>query len=212
MAKNKKSKKCNCSPLLVTLTVLVIALAASTGYLFFTRKTKLDEKKIQAFESLAASSIHSGDFTENSDNITVKTLEIGVTKDNDLYIDFIYISFDNDHLPIYRQKGRVHYQCNNNSGKVIGQENDPEGCSRAYNWEDQEFFSEETRNAVKNFIDKNNEYIEKIYAISEKYCPSNEDSCSLTEEQKEARIQEMKALDEEYKEINGDELEKILWQ
>lgn len=187
--KTKKSTKpqCKCKfkccPLTGILIILVIGLAIFSGYLFCNRKTNEDKKRLQAFESIAASYIQKAEFFNSDISTEVGTTGIGVTKDNDLYIDFTYVERDENQIPSYKHKGRVHFQCDDRDGKVIGIEETPRGCGAAIHWYDPEPYSEEFRTKYEQFQKENEEYVNRIAAAMREYCPKEGEECDLTDEQ-----------------------------
>lgn len=224
--KKGKSKKSNKQPLLnplsITLAITTLCLAVVTGYLAFHFKTHEEEKRLQAFESIVAKHIFNGDMFEDKQNISVKATGIGVTDDDDLYVDFKFIKYD-DNGPLYIKKGREHYQCKNRSGKVIENWELPDGCSVAYWYGEPKYFDQGIRNELQEMDDYltsvNEKYYSKLKAI---YGAGNYTEVDggiefhdvdLTEEQE----RELKAANEEFNEAysNVDEynnLHELLWE
>lgn len=148
-----KSCSCNCKILSLILGVIVIGLLIAVAFLVKNQKTYEEEKRLQAFETLANYYIDElSMYSEESREGKIATLTgIGVTDDNDLYFDFIITNYK-DHVPVSTQDGRLHFQCDNRSGKVVGT-NNPEGCALAY------WYGEETETPLE-FQETYRKYIE----------------------------------------------------
>ncbi len=217
----KSSKKTLLNPLSITLAITTLCLAIATGYLAFHFKTHEDEKRLQAFETIVAKQIYEGDFLGDRD-FTIEATGIGVTDDDDLYVDFKFIEYD-DNGPLLVEKGRVHYQCDNRSGKVIENWKLPEGCSVAYWYGEPKYIDQETRSKLKEIDDYLKSVNDKYYAKQKaiygegNYTETYEgesygiefNDIELTEEQE----RELKAASDEFNEAynngNVDEYNKI---
>ena len=198
----KPQCKCKICPLTGILLVLVIGLTIFSGYLFCNRKTNEEKKRLQVFESVAASYIHDNytRFIESNNTTNVATTGIGVTKDNDLYIDFTIVENDSNDIPLSKHRGRLHFQCGNKDGKVIGNEMDARGCAHAFHWDDPEPYTEEFRAKYTQYINATEEYTQKIIATQKEYCPNEDEECNLTDEQQEELRQKNLQLGKEYEE------------
>ena len=117
---NKPNYKCKCCPLTAVLIVLVIGLTVFSGYLFCNRKTNEDKKRLQLFETILESDVQSM-IKGFEGNTVARTTEAGVTKENDIYVKFKYIKFEDDtDIPLYINTATLYYPCGNNDGKTVG--------------------------------------------------------------------------------------------
>ena len=187
-----KSCSCNCKALSLILGVIVIGLLIAVAFLVKNQKTYEEEKRLQTFETLANYYIDElSMYSEESREGKTATLTgIGTTDDNDLYFDFTITNYK-DHVPVSTQDGRLHFQCDNRSGKVVGT-NNPESCALAYWYGDETETPAEFQEAYKNYMeelesivsfcnetDSGDECEAKREQLSEKYANLAEEITSL---------------------------------
>lgn len=139
--------------LVVIFGVLLICILA----VFFYVKGDLfnnyeNQQKLQAFDGLLKEYIYNR-FEEEGQ--TARVTGTGITKDKDLYADFIVTKYE-DHVPMATRKGRLHFQCHDENSKP--KEN---GCSQAYNFDEWTETSEKYRSDYREYLEIMEEYTEK---------------------------------------------------
>lgn len=161
----KKPKKfCIFMPISLVLTIITIVLAITTITFAQKQKTHEEEKRLQFFESLLEFETGSQLFTYEK-NIQVKPLSTGLSEDDDLYISFKFIKFDDDNIPLYINTGKVYYPCGELDGKVIGVEN-YRLCGKSYDpGKEPVYFSEADREAAREYQNKVKEIEAKIAKV-----------------------------------------------
>ena len=108
----------------VAFGLIITALLFGFFYYMGQAKTHQEEKELEAFETLARTYIYDA-YSEEGE--TAAHLDkIGVTADDDLYLEFTVTKYE-DHVPTTRRKQRVHFQCDE-----LEQENaKADGCAMA---------------------------------------------------------------------------------
>ena len=190
-----KSNSFNFKTLSAVLGIFCAGLIVAVIFLAENQKTPEERKRLVAFEPLASAYIdHLSMYSEDGKaGKAARATDIGVTDDNDLYIDFTITETEN-HVPVSTRPGRLHFQCDDHSGLVItgglNENGAPKeaGCAFAYWYGDAEETSPE-------FREKYRHYIEEIERITEAA------NSAETEEEINALHEEMEALNEEYKDF-----------
>lgn len=147
------SCSCNCKIISLILGIVVVGLLATIIFLAKNQKTYEEEKRLQAFETLANSYIDELSMysEENREGKTATLTGIGITDDNDLYFDFTITKYDN-HVPVSTQDGRLHFQCDDRSGKMIGVDA-PDGCAKAYSYGEEVATSAELQETYRQYLE-----------------------------------------------------------
>ncbi|MBQ1528314.1 hypothetical protein IIZ77_01540 [Candidatus Saccharibacteria bacterium] len=109
----------------VAFGLIITALLFGFFYLLGQRKTYMEKQELLAFRGLADSYI-SERFNVDGER-TAEVTDLGVTKDKDLYADFVITRYEND-TPVTKQKARLHFQCNQKPAENVA----PKGCAFAY--------------------------------------------------------------------------------
>ena len=202
---NKPNCKCKCCPLTAVLIVLVVGLTVFSGYLFCNRKTNEDKKRLQLFETILESDVQS--MIEGLEGNTVaRTTEAGVTKENDIYVKFKYIKFEDvTDIPLYINTATLYYPCGNNDGKTVGTLTG--SCGKHLDTYNKKDIDEATRNRIRAYSDRHETITKRIEAIWEE-----DGVIKYNNNPTEAHEQEIRQLQEEDEKISekiGDELEAI---
>lgn len=168
MSKNKKTKKRNIfkstSIIFATITICLAILAV---FLLQNQKSNEEKKRLQVFESLVANYMQDSPFTQDKEHTYTHPINIGISEDNDLYVEFQYLVNDEQNLPYYTSTGRIYFQCGDGDGKVIGSYN-PGGCARAMSYDDKKYISEEVRENYRKMNIRWDEYATRLNALNEK--------------------------------------------
>lgn len=176
---NKPTKTKGNIKLYKTLTVVfaatTICLAGIAVFFFVNRKTDIEQRKIQVAETFIKRYFESDPLV--SDEVKpytiTRTTAIGLSQDNDLYVEFQMMREDSDYIPEYVEKGVMYFQCGDTDGKIIGTDN-PSACSIAVTYEDPKYISEELRNEIKELSDAINARVAYHNArLKELYGPGN---------------------------------------
>ncbi|MBR3256745.1 hypothetical protein IKG02_00425 [Candidatus Saccharibacteria bacterium] len=170
---------CNCPSYLCLSIFLGLLLVLSLLFnicLSKDRKTYEEQKRLIAFEPLASSYIYN--LYENDPSKVATATGVGITEDDDLYIDFYVTEYDN-HVPLSTKKARLHFQCDDHSGKVFGTDS-PDGCAFAYWYDEPKALPEEYQEKSRAFYEKAEEYTSRVNSAE-------------TEEEKQAIREEMGA-------------------
>jgi hypothetical protein len=117
---SKKQCKLKCCPLTGILVLLTVGLTIFSGYLLANQKSFEEKKRLQAFETLLDSDIKDMLYVYEKDADYWST-ETGLTADNDLYVKFRYLQYEDNErtIPSYTNTGVIYYPCSSNSGKTI---------------------------------------------------------------------------------------------
>ena len=152
--KSSKSKKPICTnnvtfgKCFVGLALIIAALLFGLFYYMGQAKTHFEAKKLEAFETIARSYIYDN-YTKSDGSEVANLTQIGVTDDDDLYLEFDVTKYDENHVPTLRRRQRVHFQCHD-----LEQPNSkPLGCAMAgwaSEWED---VAEEEKEANRKFLE-----------------------------------------------------------
>lgn len=152
-SKHTEMERKRVGKLIVIFGVLLICILAVFFYVKGDLLTNYENKqKLQAFDSLLEQYIYNR-FEE--DGQTAKVTGTGITKDKDLYADFVIAKYE-DHIPIATRKGRLHFQCHDENFKL--KEN---GCSQAYDFGEWTDTSEKYRSDYREYLKIMEEYTEK---------------------------------------------------
>ena len=89
----------------VLMVFIITALLFGFFYLLGQRKTYMEKQELAAFRSLADSYVYEK-FTVDGER-TAEVTDLGVTKDKDLYADFVITRYEND-APVTKQKARLY--------------------------------------------------------------------------------------------------------
>lgn len=115
----------------VAFGLIITILLFGFFYLLGQRKTYMEKQELLAFRGLADSYVYEK-FAVDGER-TAKVTDLGVTKDKDLYADFVITRYENN-TPVTQQKGRLHFQCNQKPAGNV----EPKGCAFAYWYGDEE--------------------------------------------------------------------------
>ena len=126
-----------CGKCFVALALIITMILFGLFYYMGRSKTSLEAQEVQAFRSLAESYINEKFSIDGVQSAT--TTNVGVTKDKDLYVDFVITKYE-DHVPTARQNARLHFQCNNNQTNITSS-----NCAHAYSYDDWVEVSEEEK-------------------------------------------------------------------
>ena len=110
----------------ITISVLVALLVLVLGYCCFSMKGLLisreERRRLEAFESLAFAYIDSNPMS-SEENTSVEITDIGLSEDDDLYLDFVIYYYDDNSyggfLATEYQNGRLHFQCNKEYSRPV---------------------------------------------------------------------------------------------
>jgi len=123
--------------------VLALAIVLGVGFLgvilcgcFKPKISHLEQRELEAFETLFYSYVSEVPFLEDSANTTASITNIGLSEDDDLYADITINYYNDNHQIIAAQKGKMFFQCNHENKKVITES--VSGCGMAYSWEEKE--------------------------------------------------------------------------
>lgn len=148
---NKKQSKRPPEPhflklLSITLGFFLCISLALNFFLFFSIPSYQQTQELKAFKGIADSYLYETFFSEENDIIqTAMPGDLGVTDDNDLYIDFTLIKSESTtHSLLSFRKARLHFQCAQTSVS-------DDSCARAFWYGDWEDTSEEFRAASRKF-------------------------------------------------------------
>lgn len=127
------------------LCIVVIILAAIIGLGFALYAavclchkpniSHLEQRELEAFESIFQAEINNSKLTENDQNTTTQLLNIGLSQNDDLYGDFIIYYYNDNHEAIAYKKGKVYLQCDHEYRQPVTVENE-KSCGFAYSYED----------------------------------------------------------------------------
>ena len=93
----------------VAFGLIITVLLFGFFYLLGQRKTYMEKQELLAFRGVVDTMI--GEQFNIEGERSAQVTDLGVTKDNDLYADFVIIKYENN-TPISRQPARIHFQCN----------------------------------------------------------------------------------------------------
>jgi len=164
--------------LFVAIGIVIALLMFGLFYYMGQAKTHAEIKKLEAFESLATYFVE--DRANESAGETTELTDIGLTKDDDIYLDVLRTKYEG-HVPTSTRTERIHLQCRNR--------NTSETCGYAVSYDDWEETTEEYRATYNEYLQLIDRYVEKANNAS-------------TEEEKEA-------IQKEYQE-KADKLIKTL--
>ena len=129
--------------------LLCISLLANIC-LFKKLPTHEEEKRLEAFETIADNLIEEQVmYSEDARaSRTARLTDIGLSDDDDLYLDFTMTNFEN-HIPVSTQDGRLHFQCNKENNYVII---DNPGCALAYWYDEIKETPEDFRETYQSYL------------------------------------------------------------
>ncbi len=181
--------------MMVFFATTTICLAGIAIFLFLNRQSPLDEKKSQISETLLKDYFRGNPLVSDKDKQLTRTtpIGIGVSKDNDLYVEFAMLRNDEDDVPLYTRKGVMYFQCKGADGKMIGTDK-PSSCARAVSYEEPVYIENTIREKIKAKNTEINTALNEYYDnLKRLYGPENYketesgielDEGNFTEEQK----------------------------
>ncbi len=123
--------------------VFALAIVLGIGFIgiiiggcFKPKISHLEQRELEAFETLFYSYVSEVPFLEDNTNTTASITNIGLSEDDDLYADIVINYYNNNHQIIAAQKGKMFFQCDHENKKVITES--VSGCGMAYSWEEKE--------------------------------------------------------------------------
>lgn len=167
----------------VAFGLIITALLFGFFYLLGNKKSYMEKQEILAFRSLAESYIYS-QFDIEGERAT-SVVDYGMTKDRDLYVDFVIETLENK-VPTAYQKARLHFQCREEDSLKLRKD----GCAKAL-WYDDEvhYTSNEYQTKYRAYIEKMEETTDRVNAAE-------------TEEKKAAIQAEFDEFTKSYKDFN----------
>ncbi len=137
--------------MMVFFATTTICLAGIAIFLFLNRQSPLDEKKSQISETLLKDYFRGNPLVSDKDKQLTRTtpIGIGVSKDNDLYVEFAMLRNDEDDVPLYTRKGVMYFQCKGSDGKIIGTDK-PSSCARAVSYEEPVYIENTIREKIRS--------------------------------------------------------------
>lgn len=120
----------------VAFGLIITVLLFGFFYLLGQRKTYMEKQELLAFRGVVDTMI--GEQFNIEGERSAQVTDLGVTKDKDLYADFVIIKYENN-TPISRQPARIHFQCNQEPKENIAYI----GCGHAYWYGEEEPISAE---------------------------------------------------------------------
>ena len=166
----------------VAFGLIITALLFGLFYYMGQAKSYVDQQKLLAFDDLVDSYLYSNFVVESEQGATVTGK--GMTKDNDLYYDFIITNYE-DHIPVSYKKARLHFQCHEKDSLKLKDT----GCAYTYWYDEKHETSAEYLEKARIFNEATDKYIEAV-------------SAAETEEQETALHEEYKKFCESYKDFN----------
>ena len=136
----------------VAVGIVFAALLFALFYYMGQAKTHGEAKRLEAFSTLANAYVDNiSGFNETSGTYETAVLtDIGVTDDDDLYLEYEITRTDAEHVPIARSNRRAHFQCKDHE----------KNCAIA-GWADEwEKVSLEEQNAWRRYITETERYVE----------------------------------------------------
>ena len=123
--------------------ILILAVIVGIGFIAiaigrFCNKTglsRLEQRELEAFESIFQSEVSSQKLNDTDQNTAVQLVNIGLSQDDDLYGDLIIYYYNDDHETVATQKGKVYLQCDHEYRKPITN-GDEKSCGFAYSYEE----------------------------------------------------------------------------
>ena len=125
----------------IILALAIILGASLIAFAIYCAKkpsiSHLEQRELEAFESLAYAYIDSDDLTDGSQNTTQKITNIGLSDDDDLYFDFTIFYYDDNHNAVAKKDGKAFLQCDHEYRKPVTSDNNKH-CGFAFSYGEKE--------------------------------------------------------------------------
>lgn len=144
----------------VAFGLIITILLFGFFYLLGQRKTYMEKQELLAFRGVVDRMLYE-EFEIKGERVASIVGDLGMTKDNDLYADFVIQKYL-DHVPQSYQKARIHFQCHEKDSLKL-----KDNCSHAYWYGEEIETSAEFREKYATYLNETNRLIDEINATPE---------------------------------------------